>query len=224
MNVAIIPARGNSKGIPRKNLKLLNGSPLISWTIGPAKLSGCFEYIAVTSEDTEILKIASDNEVMGILRPPYLSSDIVQTGEVCLDALRQLQMVNINPDMVTILQPTSPFRTAQHIIDAVGIFANDKAHRTVISVYKSYKYHWHGNSPLYHNPERRLGRQQEHDMEMFVENGAVYCCDSGKFSRVGQYRVAPYLIYQMPERNGLELDSMEDWWLAEAMIEEGLLL
>lgn len=224
MNVAIIPARGNSKGIPRKNLKLLKGSPLIQWTLLPAKLSGCFEYIAVTSEDTEILKIASDNKVMGIMRPPYLSSDIVQTAEVCLDALRQLQMVNINPDMVTILQPTSPFRTPQHIIDAVTLFSNDKTRRTVIAAYKSYKYHWHENLPLYHNPEKRLGRQQEKDMGMYVENGAIYCCDSDKFSMAGQYRVSPYIIYQMPEKNSLELDSMEDWWLAEAMIEKGLLL
>jgi CMP-N-acetylneuraminic acid synthetase len=221
MNVAIIPARGNSKAIPNKNLKLLGNVPLIQWTLTAAKVSGCFDYIAVTSESNEILKIANDNKVMGIIRPPYLSMDHVQTAEVCLDALRQMQLAGILPDMVTILQPTSPFRKSQDIREAVGMFEATHATRTVISAYKTNKYLWHENAPLYHYPEHRLGRQEEPDRGLYVENGSIYICDAFRYGQIGQYRMSPYIIFEMLEERSIDLDEPRDWELAEVMLEKG---
>lgn len=233
MNVAIIPARGNSKGILGKNYKLLGGKPLILWTINAAKESGVFDYIVVTSESELLLELARASSVMAIVRPEYLSMDTVQTNESCLDALRQLQLANINPDIVTILQPTSPFRTAEDIRSAIERFNWGNGGEnwldytgTVVSVYKSTKYHWHAEewdvTPLYHNPQKRLGRQWEEDMGMYTENGAVYVCSAERFGREGGYRLPPYRLFVMPENRSLDLDSVEDWAQAEYMLEKGL--
>jgi CMP-N-acetylneuraminic acid synthetase len=234
VNVAIIPARGNSKGVKRKNLRPLGGKPLIQWTIDAAKESGAFDYIVVTSEDDEILKLASQSKVMGIVRPPYLSQDFVQTGEVALDALRQLQLANVNPDILAILQPTSPFRTAEDIQGALKRFHyGDGADGwldyagTVISAYHSTKYHWHAEEynevlPLYHNPQKRLGRQWEQEMGMYVENGAIYIVSAARFGREGCYRLPPYRIYDMPEERSVDIDSESEMRLAVRLYEERL--
>ena len=212
-----------------KNMKLLGNVPLLQWTLTAAKLSKCFDYIVLTSECDEILKLGIQNKVMTLVRPLYLSQDHIQSSEVALDALRQLQQVHINPDIVTILQPTSPFRTAQDIQGAVALYGEwelplDKR-GTIVSAYKSVKYHWHeegwNDKPLYHNPEKRLGRQWEVDMGMYVEQGAVYIISAERFGREGQYRLPPYQIYVMPESHSLDLDEPRDWEMANYMVEKG---
>ncbi len=234
MNVAIIPARGNSVSIPRKNLKMLGKWPLISWTINAAIRSAEFDGgVYVTSEDEEIQNQAKFDGAKIIKRNKWLSMNEIQTSEVCLDALRQLQFADIKPDIVTILQPTSPFRTAEDIRGAVEIFNRGSGLEnwlayagTVTSVFKSTKYHWHteewDNTPLYHNPQKRIGRQWEEDMGMYTENGAVYVVSAERFGREGQYRLPPYRLYAMPESHSLDLDSPDDWQMAEYMLEKGL--
>jgi CMP-N-acetylneuraminic acid synthetase len=230
MNVAIIPARGNSKSVARKNLRPLAGKPLLQWTIDAAKEANVFDHIVLTSEDDEILKLGLRNNIMTLVRQPWLSQDFVQSSEVALDALRQLQLANIYPDIVTILQPTSPFRTAEDIGGAVDLFNNwdlpIEKRGTIISAYKSAKYHWHdegwNDKPLYHNPEKRLGRQWESDMGVFVEQGAVYIVSANRFGREGQYRLPPYQIFEMSESHSIDLDSPEEFEQAEHMLERGL--
>lgn len=230
MNVAIIPARGNSKSIPNKNMRLLGQVPLLQWTLTAAKLSNCFDLIAVTSESNEILRLASSNKVMSIVRPPYLSQDHVQSSEVALDTLRQLQLAGWQPDIATILQPTSPFRTSDDIRGAVALYhaweLTGEKRGTIISAYKSNKYHWHDegwdDKPLYHNPEKRLGRQWEGDRGVYIEQGAIYIVSGARFGREGQYRLPPYQIFEMPESHSLDLDEISDWQKAEYMLEKGL--
>ena len=137
--VAIIPARANSKGVPGKNLKKLNGIPLLHWTLHAAFNAGSdtskddnkkkwiplFDMIVLTSEDDEIL-----NEGMNVSRfypditfIPYkrdnkLSLDHVQTDEVCLDVLRFLEYEGCHVTEICLLQPTSPLRTSNHIFES----------------------------------------------------------------------------------------------------------
>ncbi len=214
MNVAIIPARGNSKSVPRKNLRPINGKPLLQWTIDAAKESGVFDYIVLTSESDEILQLGIQNKIMTLVRQPWLSQDFVQTSEVCLDALRQLQLANVNPDTVTILQPTSPFRTAEDIQGAVKKYLDMGYDGTLVSAYKTTKYHWRSDNnetiPLYHNPEKRMGRQWETDMHLYVENGAIYCIGAEQFGTTGSYRQPPYHIYVMSEDHSVDIDDQSD--------------
>lgn len=228
MNVAIIPARGNSVSVPRKNLRPIAGKPLLLWTIEAAKLSRVFDYIVLTSESDEILQLGIQSKIMTLVRPSQLSQNHVQTNEVALDALRQLQLANVNPDIVTILQPTSPFRTADDIRGAADLFNNwplELDQRgTLVSAHKSAKYHWHdegwNDKPLYHNPEKRLGRQWEVNMGVFVEQGAIYMVSANRFGREGQYRLPPYQIFEMSEDHGLDIDSESDLALAIYLYEK----
>ena len=123
MIVAIILARGNSKRIPRKNLKPLGGKALVEWTMDAAYQARRFGFINQVYLTTENLEIAELGQMKYLIpwlaRPKELSQDHVQSSEVFLFALRQLQYINVKPTALVLLAPTSPLRTAQHIPPAV---------------------------------------------------------------------------------------------------------
>src|SRR3990167_5470675 len=120
--VAVIPVRGNSKGIPRKNLVDFGGKPLFMWTVEAALESGVFDRIVVSTEDDEIIDIVYHYKryVSIIPRPPQLSQDHVQLSEVVLHSLRTMEYsLGWNPTTLCLLQATSPLRTAGHIVNAM---------------------------------------------------------------------------------------------------------
>jgi len=125
--VAIIPARGGSKGVPRKNIKELNGKPLISYTIESAIASDMFDRIIVSTDDDEIAEIAARySEVLVCLRPAELSTDTATTESALIHACDYLASTEkINADFVLTLEPTSPFRTPATIKKAVELLSRD---------------------------------------------------------------------------------------------------
>ncbi|MEK6900492.1 MAG: acylneuraminate cytidylyltransferase family protein, partial [Nanoarchaeota archaeon] len=114
--VAIIPARGGSKRIPRKNIKLLAGKPLIAYTIEAAKRSASLDRIFVSTEDEEIAKVASYYGAEIIKRPDILATDNATTESVLCHAVNNLEKEGYFPELVVLLQPTSPLR-GSYIID-----------------------------------------------------------------------------------------------------------
>jgi CMP-N,N'-diacetyllegionaminic acid synthase len=139
--LAIIPARGGSKRLPRKNVLDLAGKPLIAWTIDAAKSSKYIDSIVVTSDDAEILQVAKDLSVDTIKRPVELASDTATT----FDAIEHtIQQVHGKYDFVILLQPTSPLRTAKHIDEAIELLAHRNTD-AVISVCET------DHSPLWSN-------------------------------------------------------------------------
>ncbi|AYF47614.1 acylneuraminate cytidylyltransferase family protein [Pseudomonas sp. PS01298] len=138
MNIlAIVPARGGSKRLPGKNIKLLGDRPLIAWTIDAAKLSGEFMDILVTTDDVKIANAAE--RCGGVIlhrRSAELSSDTASSYDVVMDALDKYESVSrVRVQGVMLLQPTSPFRTAESIGAAVRLFSSSKA--PVVSVCRS---------------------------------------------------------------------------------------
>lgn len=220
-NVALIPARGGSVGVPRKNVKLLGSKPLIAYTIDAALNAESVNDVYVTTEDPEIAEISRKYGAKILDRPLPLSQDYVQTGEVFLYSLRQLQHMNIWPKVLTLLQPTSPFRTFQDIDQAHDCLYEDGC---VISAYQSDKFFWGIDTsdgdqdfvPIGHNPMFRPGRQDRDNQEkLFVENGAIYVADADSFARYGTYRIPPYTHYLMSQERSLDIDSPEDWEACE---------
>ena len=128
--LAIIPARGGSKGMPRKNIRLLAGKPLIAWTIDAAKKSKHITRIIVSTDDEEIASVAKklDAEVP-FLRPPEISEDLSTDIEFLTHALNFLRSAEgYEPDIVLRLPPTSPLRTHEHIDEGVDLlFKNPEA-------------------------------------------------------------------------------------------------
>ena len=115
MNICtIITARGGSKGIPRKNIKLLNGKPVIAYSIEPSISSDLIKNTYVTTEDIEISDVSKEYGAEIIDRPPYLSEDTSTSVDVILHALDYLEKNNNLPDFFVLLQPTSPLRSKEN--------------------------------------------------------------------------------------------------------------
>lgn len=115
-NLAIIPARGGSKGIKKKNLQLLNEKPLLYWTIKSAASSGCFDYIHISTDDVEIQHVGVENGARcDFLRPAELSGDEIGTSAAIIHDIKKLQGKGFVFDTVTELQPTYCFRSSSTI-------------------------------------------------------------------------------------------------------------
>ena len=128
-NLAIIPARGGSKGIPKKNIKLLAGKPLIQWTIEHALNSSCVSRLVVSTDCEDIADISTKLKAeVPFLRPNELSSDTASTESAILHCLEWLSLnENYQPDNIILLQPTSPIRSLDAIDNAFDTFLKKKA-------------------------------------------------------------------------------------------------
>jgi CMP-N,N'-diacetyllegionaminic acid synthase len=133
--IGLIPARGGSKGIPRKNLATLGGRPLISWTIRSAMASGVLSRLIVSTDDPEIADVARrEGAEVPFIRPAEFSGDEAQAIGVIRHALQALGLGAVDScQSVTYLQPTSPFRTAAQLREAVALFY-DRRPDTLVSV------------------------------------------------------------------------------------------
>ncbi|MDR3176000.1 MAG: acylneuraminate cytidylyltransferase family protein, partial [Desulfovibrio sp.] len=127
-NLALIPARGGSKGLPGKNIKEFAGKPLIAWTITAAKEAGCVSSIVVSSEDAEILETSRRwGAETPFVRPMSLAGDTSSSMDVVFHALDYFEKNGIYYDAVILLQPTSPLRSGRDIEEAFRIFQNTRA-------------------------------------------------------------------------------------------------
>ena len=217
--VAVIPVRGNSKGIPRKNLVDFGGKPLFMWTVEAAIESGVFDKVVVSTEDYDIIEVAYRKTSI-IPRPRYLSQDHVQLSEVVLHAYRIMEQEwGWNPTTLCLLQATSPLRTAGHIVNAMRQY---RGRGTLFSAYIDKRYHWAVEDrvePIQHNPARRLGRQWE-PSQIYTENGAIYFFPARRFSLECTVRLAPFDVYIMPEEDGWEIDTQWELDVARLRLEK----
>ena len=119
--MAVITARGGSKGVPRKNIRDLSGKPLIAWSIEAAKNSGYIDRIIVSTEDTEIRDISLEyGAEVPFLRPKELAEDNSSSVDTVLHVIEKLEKdYNYTPDYILLLQPTSPLRNEVHIDDSI---------------------------------------------------------------------------------------------------------
>jgi N-acylneuraminate cytidylyltransferase/CMP-N,N'-diacetyllegionaminic acid synthase len=217
--LGLIPARGGSKGVERKNIRNLAGESLISYTIRSANEAQNLDRIIVTTDDEEIKSVAeSHGAEVPFLRPEELATDETPMYPVIEHALRYLEMEDgYTPEAVVLLQPTSPLRTAEHIDGAINTHRNE-AVTTVISVYPDYSYRWrpdeHGATQLNHtgSASRRQDKQPE-----YVENGAIYVTETLHFLDKGELRVGSIGLFEMTESESIDIDTEFDFWLAETV-------
>lgn len=216
---AVIPARGGSKGILRKNIRPFCGKPLVAYSIIEAKKSSFIDDVYVSTEDNEIASVARDYGALTIKRPEELATDTSSTFSVLFHAAKLLNF----PDVLVTLQPTSPLRKAKHIDEALACLDNNV--ETVVSVCASHRYMWKGEGayaiPLF---EKRL-RRQEMDEQLF-ENGSIYVSRSSVFRRndstlgMGITSIGTVKLYLMSEAHSVELDSMLDFRILEELYQE----
>lgn len=247
INIGVIPARMGSKGVPRKNVANLGGKPLMMWTI-EAALDSDLDVVYLSTEDRDVAAAAQQWVYDGygkesyrrfdiLHRPEELASDTVQVDEVVLYCLRQVENLISTPiDTVTILQPTSPFRTVRHINEALDLFElrrygdeEDDMPATFVQSLVSVKpfegYLWERDwkdgyvRPLDHEPQHRVGRQMKAPSSFYVENGAIYIVDRWALSSKRTRYAAPTIAYRMDGVSSLEIDSEADLMRARNYLE-----
>lgn len=232
--LGIIPARGGSKSIPRKNIKELGGKPLIAWTIEAAKKSGIFDRLILTTDDEEIARIGKMQGVEApFMRPKELAEDKTPTLPVLQHAVSWLkENENYVPDAVILLQPTAPLRQAAHISGAVELFVKSGADSvvSVVEIPGHFSPYWavveneDGRAELFIGEpvHKRIPRRQDFPKKTYANNGAIYLFkthllfDPKEPSLYGDH----VRLYPMEEKYSVNIDSPEDWELAEAAIKK----
>lgn len=212
--LAIIPARGGSKGIPRKNLKILGGEPLITWTIEAAQGSSYVDKVLVTSDDNEILRISEDRGAVTILRPHDLATDSALASQVILHCLEEIPGF----DIIIYLQPTSPFRTSRHIDNALEELVSHKESGTygVVSVVETDSAPEHMyQSGIDGFLVKLLPKQERRRQDIpatYLLNGAIYCAfKDSLLSVAGQFGQLQLRAIIMHKWDSFDIDDPSDF-------------
>lgn len=221
MKIAIIPARGGSKRLPGKNIKLLGEKPLIAWTIEAALQSQVFDHVFVSTDDEEITEISKRHGAeVPFLRPAELSSDEATSNDVVTHLVTWLEK-NQGKKISTIalLQPTSPLRNAQHIKEAMQLM-KDKSARAIISVCElEYPIEFcnqlgrDGSMNGFIKPEN-IKRTQELEPHYRL-NGAMYLFNRSFVGRLNDIYSEGTYAYVMRSEDSVDIDTAADFRLAE---------
>jgi N-acylneuraminate cytidylyltransferase len=219
----IIPARGGSKGVPRKNIKNLNGKPLIQYTIAAALEIFDAKNICVTTDDLEIRKAAEETGiVVPFLRPKELATDTAGSYEVLLHAIDFYEKQGYIADVIVLLQPTSPFRTKRHIEEALKLYDNHIDMVVSVKETKSNPYYVlyeeNENGFLRKSKESNFTRRQDCP-KVWEYNGAVYIINTASLKKQGINAFDKIIKYEMDEFSSHDIDTLFDWKLAELMME-----
>ena len=227
--LAIVPARGGSKGIPRKNIKLLNSKPLLAHTADAALDSRFITRRILSTEDLEISKIGADYGLeVPFMRPSGLSGDFSSSLEVFQFTLNELEASEgYVPDLVVILQPTSPLRTSTHIDEAIEQYLNADAD-SLVSIMKIP----HNMSPFsamkkddygyLHSlvATNELQNQRQNKPIYFARNGAAIYITTPRNIVTNNSLFGKKIVgYEMSKLDSIDIDDEEDWSIAEALLE-----
>jgi len=198
--LGIIPARGGSKGVPRKNIKPIAGKPLLAWTIEAAAKSLLLTRFVVSTEDDEIAKIAEVHGAPVLRRPSELATDDTDTLAVLQHALEQMPA-----DVVVVLHPTSPIRRKGLIDECIQRFLDARAD-SLGTIHKDYSYEYGQDMP----------RRQEIAPRL-VDNGNVYVI-SASLIKAGRMLGQRLTTFEISREEGVEIDEEFDFWLAEQIL------
>lgn len=223
--LVIIPARGGSKGIPHKNIKPLNGKPLIHYSIDEAREIVGDEDICVSTDDPEIIKCVEDYGLkVPFVRPEELATDTAGTYEVLLHALNFYEKQGRYYDVVLLLQNTSPFRKADQIKEALKLYTPDVD--MVVSVKECaanpyYCVFEEDNNGYLHvcKGDGNIFRRQDAP-KVYEYNGAIYIMNAEKLKTTHMHKMQKRVKYVMDEMSSFDLDTMTDWNIAENIIKD----
>lgn len=222
--IAIIPARGGSKGIPNKNIVNLAGKPLICWTIDAALKSQYIDDVFVSSDSDEILEVADKAGSNLIKRSDELSQDDTLTVPVLQNALEIIEEKNptVHYDYLILLQATSPLRSSNHIDSAFEQLISTNS-TSLISVVES------NHSPLKSfsiengflkgliNNEYPFMRRQDLP-QTYSANGAIYIVDLASFKKDGSLLTPRCTPFVMDQDSSVDIDTLDDLLIAEKLI------
>ena len=213
--LALIPARGGSKGIVHKNLQSVGGIPLVSRCVLAALNSQRITRVVVTTDDAGIEAAAVDAGAQVVRRPADISGDLASSESALLHALTELEQQGALESTLVFLQCTSPF-TSGHQIDRVLAALDQPELNSSFAVRPWHGFLWRADGGgINHDPS--LPRQRRQDLEpAYLETGAIYAMRTAPFRRIGSHFCAPWQPVVLPD-SGPEIDTPEDLALCRSI-------
>lgn len=224
--IALIPARAGSKGVPRKNVRVVAGKPLIRYTIEAALQAPAMDFVFVSSDDAEVLDLAKTLGATPVQRPLHCASDSATAMDVVDHFISTLGAAMLQCDpYLAYLQPTSPLRESRHLQDAITLIEN-KHGSALISVmeldkspYKSFRLSEEGL--LQSLFDERLSNARRQDLpRAFIPNGAIYLFRISDYRQRGGFPSNGSIPYIMTRTDSLDIDSEEDFRRLESLLEK----
>lgn len=224
MKIAIIPARGGSKRIPRKNIKLFHGKPIIAWSIETAIASGCFDQVIVSTDDEEIAEVSRAwGATVPFIRPAELSNDFAGTIPVIKHAVEWLQEQKMNPEFVCCIYATAPFLSESNLIEGLETLEKSDCEYAFsvtsfpFPIQRAIRLSKRNRVEMF-QPENFNTRSQDleeayHDAGQFYWGRSTAWLDSKPFFTASSSTVI------LPREQVQDIDTFEDWRRAELMYE-----
>lgn len=226
--LGIIPARGGSKGVPGKNIKVLAAKPLIVHTI-EAALASKLTKVIVTTDDEAIGTVAKHaGAEVPFNRPAALANDTAKSLDVAIHALETMEQTDGSYDAIMLLQPTTPFRTTEDINGAIELLTNNPDADSVISVVNVQGHHparmkYLEDGKLIDPPfcEAYENQNRQELTPMYIRNGAIYLTKRN-ILLTKSYKGKKCMGWQMPEERSINIDTLHDFKYAEWIHEQYL--
>lgn len=223
-NIAIIPARSGSKGLKDKNIKLLNGKPLLAYTIEAARKTGLFDEIMVSTDSEIYAEIAKKYGAnVPFIRSEQLSSDSASSWDVVKDVLNRYKDLGFYFDRVTLLQPTSPLRTADDIINGYKLIKERKANLVVSVCEMDHSPLWANTLPKDNSMENfidsKIINTTRQNIPMYYRiNGALYIVNVNYLMNADDLYSDKSYAYIMNKMNSIDIDDQFDFYMAECIL------
>lgn len=224
--LGLITARGGSKGVPKKNIKLLNGKPLIAYTVEAAKKSKFITDLVLSTDDDEIIKVAENIGLrVPFKRPSELAIDSASSIDVVSHALKYFESKGIYYDAVCLLQPTSPFRKEGFIDEAIEKFINQKTDclLSVLQVPHEYNPHWtfleneKGTLDIATGEKEIIKRRQDLPISFF-RDGSIYITKTSVIKEKHSFYGESISYIESDSEYFCNIDTLKDWEVAEAKV------
>lgn len=221
--IAIIPARGGSKGLPGKNIMEMCGKPLIAYTIEAALNAKSIDHVIISTDDIKIADVAKKyGAEVPFMRPSRLASDTAMAVDNYIYTIERLEKEwNMKIDSFVVLQPTSPLRLSADIDGAVELFNARKADSVVTYVKEAHPVFWHkkvdDNNKIEDLFEGTIANRQELPIT-YYPNGAVYVFSTNLIRQRKYYSENSY-AYIMPRERSVDIDFLEDFKYAEFLMQ-----
>jgi CMP-N,N'-diacetyllegionaminic acid synthase len=223
--LAIVPARGGSKGLPDKNIKELNGRPLIAWTIEAALKSKHLDYVMVSTEDPRIAEISVRYGAnIPFLRSSELAEDNSPISEVILDVLGKLELLNRKFDYVALLEPTSPLRRDDEIDSAIEMLIESRDDEALISVGLVHTEHpmivkkiTKDHIQPYITDVKSVYQRQQFD-KAFYPYGVIYLSTVKSFKLNKTFYVEKAIPFFIERWQNYEIDDIYDFFCVESIL------
>jgi YrbI family 3-deoxy-D-manno-octulosonate 8-phosphate phosphatase len=219
--LAIIPARGGSKGIPRKNIRLLAGKPLIGWTIEAAREARSISRVVVSTDDAEIAGVARGCGAEVIMRPPEISGDTASSESALQHVVKTLEMAEgYRPDLIAFLQCSSPLMLPDDIDGTVRTLVESQAD-SALTVAAFHHFLWKSQTSgnvigINHDKSIRPRRQDREPQ--YLETGAVYVMKADGFRAARHRFFGKTVMHEIPAERAMEIDEPADLILAETFL------